>query len=192
MRRQCDLSKVVKRNQQMRLQLRLHRQRHSMRRWVRKKLTSLISYSQFGFKVTPNISFFQKWNTCKASWCRPGLSRAEPRQRVLCFRQRWPLALVGKIIQPIPVYNKGCYTFAWLLHNCACIAMWTRIHCLVHWSIPIVFLHLEINSTLWFELYMFHPRCLFADIRIHFVTKMHWFVFTRNDKGAKGERWGVG
>ena len=52
------------------------------------KLTSLISYSQFGFKVTPNISFFQKWNTCKASWCRPGLSRAKPRQRVLCFRQR--------------------------------------------------------------------------------------------------------
>ena len=97
------------------------------------------SYSQLGCKVTLIISFFQKWNTCKASWCRPGLSRAEPRQRVFCFRQRRPLALVGKIIQPIPVYNKGCYTFAWLLHHCACIATLTRIHCLVNWSIPFFF-----------------------------------------------------
>ena len=94
------------------------------------------SYSQIGFKEAPNISFFQKWNTCKASWCRPGLSRAKPRQRVLCLRQRRPLALVGKIIQPIPVYIKGCYTFAWLLHHCACIATLTRIPCLVNRSIP--------------------------------------------------------
>ena len=110
------------------------------------------SYSQLGCKVTLIISFFQKWNTCKASRCRPCLSWAEPRQRVFCFRQRRPLALVGKIIQPIPVYNKGCYTFAWLLHQ-------LRMHCHVNKDPlfgqlvnPIFFLHLEINSTLWFEL----------------------------------------
>ena len=32
------------------------------------------SYSQLGCKVTLIISFFQKWNTCKASRCRPCLS----------------------------------------------------------------------------------------------------------------------